>query len=77
MGQLEVLDGKKFIRAKTILEIIKKSERVIINYDNEVIYKDKVPTGLKAAVVLYDIQETTKNLHNPAFIIILTGMKSW
>ena len=61
LGQLQVLEGKKFIIAKTILEIIKKSERVNINHDNEVIYVDKVPTGLKAAIFLYDIQQPTKN----------------
>ena len=49
------------IRAKTILEIIKKSERVTISHDNEVIYVDEVPTGRKAAVLLYDIQQPTKN----------------
>ena len=37
------------------------------------IYVDKVPTGLKAAVFLYDIQPT-KKLHNPAFINILTAL---
>ena len=61
LGQLQVLERKKFIRAKIILEIIKKSERVTINHDKEVIYVDKVPTGLKAAVFLYDIQQPTKN----------------
>ena len=38
------------------------------------IYKDKVPTGLKAAVFLYDIQQPTKKLHNPGLIIILTAL---
>ena len=38
------------------------------------IYVDKVPTGLKAAVFLYEIQQPTKKLHNPAFIIILTAL---
>ena len=55
LGQLQVIEDKKFVRAKTIIEIIKISERVTINHDNEVIYVDKVPTGLKAAVFLYDI----------------------
>ena len=54
---------------------MKNSERVTINNDNEVIYVDKVPTGLKAAVFLYSIQQRTKNLHNPAFIIILFALK--
>ena len=75
MGQLQVLEGKKFFRAKTILEIIKKSEKVTKNSDNEVIYVDKVPTGLKAAVFLYDIQQPTTKLNNPAVIIILTALK--
>ena len=61
MGQLQVLEDKKFIRAKTILEIIKNSERVTINRNNEVIYADKKPTGLEATVFLYDIQQPTKN----------------
>ena len=38
------------------------------------IYVDKVPTGLKAAIILYDIQQSTKKLHNPAFINILTAL---
>ena len=38
------------------------------------IYVDKVPTGLKAAVLLCDIQQPTKKLHNPAFINILTAL---
>ena len=41
---------KKLKRAKKFLEIIKKSERVIINKDNEELYVDKIPTGLKASV---------------------------
>ena len=74
MGRLQVLEDKKFIRAKTILEIVKNSERVTINYDNEVINVDKVQTGLKAGVFLYDIQQPTKKPHNPAFIVILTAL---
>ena len=74
LGQLQFLEGKKFIRAKTIVEIIKKSEKVTINHDNEVIYVDRIPTGLKAAVFLYDIQQPSKTLHNPVFIIILTAL---
>ena len=38
------------------------------------IYVDKVPTGLKAAIFLYDIQQPTKKLHNLAFINILTAL---
>ena len=49
-------------------------ERVTINHDNEVTYVDKVPTRLKAAVFLYNIQQPTKKLHNPAFIIILAAL---
>ena len=74
LGQLQVLEDKKFVRAKTVLEIIENSERVTINQDNEVIYVDKVPTGLKATIFLYDIQQPTKKLHNPAFINILTAL---
>ena len=74
LGQLQVLKDKKFVRAKTVLEIIENSERVTINSDNEVIYVDKVPTGLKAAIFLYDIQQPTKKLHNPVFINILTAL---
>ena len=74
LGQLQVLEDKKFVRAKTLLEIIENSERVTINRDNEVIYVEKVPTGLKAEVFLYDIQQPTKKLHNPAFINILTAL---
>ena len=57
LGQLQVLEDKKFVRAKTVLEIIENLERVTINRDNEVIYVDKIPTGLKAAIFLYDIQQ--------------------
>ena len=55
---------------KKVLEVIKKSERVK-KKDNEKIYSDKVPTGLKASIILYDIQQKTKKLHNPAFMLIL------
>ena len=37
-------------------------------------YVDKVPTRIKAAVFLYDIQQPTKKIHNPAFIIILIAL---
>ena len=70
MGQLQVLEGKNLLEQKPYL----KSERITINHDNEVIYVDKVPTGLKGAVFLYDIQQPTKKLHNPAFIINLTAL---
>ena len=69
LRQLQVFKDKTFVRAKIILEIIKKSERVTINRDNEVVYVDKVPRGPKAAIFLYDIQQSTKKLNNPSFII--------
>ena len=69
------MDENKLKRAKKVLEIIKKSERVTINKENEELYVDKVPTGLKASVFLYDIQEQTKKLYNPAFILILRSLK--
>ena len=73
--QLQLMDEHKLKRAKKSLEAIKKSERVKINKDNEEIYVDKVPTGLKASVFLYDIQQQTKKLYNPAFILILRSLK--
>ena len=48
--QLQLMDENKLMRAKQVLEIIKKSERVTINKENEELYVDKVPTGLKASV---------------------------
>ena len=65
--QLQLMDEHKLKRAKKVLEVIKKSERVKINKDNEENYVDKVPTGLKASIFLYDIQQQTKKLYNPAF----------
>ena len=73
--QLQLMDEHKLKRAKKVLEVIKKSERVEINKDNEEIYVDKVPTVLKASVFLYDIQQQTKKLYNPAFILILRSLK--
>ena len=58
--QLQFLENKKFVRAKVKLKIIEKSERVTINRYNEVIFVDKLPTVLKAAIFLHDIQQTTK-----------------
>ena len=52
---------KKCVRAKTILEIIEVSKRVTINRDNEVIYVDKVPTGLKTALFLYEYNNQQKS----------------
>ena len=47
--QLQLIDKNKLKRAKQVLEIIKKSERVTINKENEELYVDKVPTGLKTS----------------------------
>ena len=71
--QLQLMDELKLKRARKVLEVMKKSERVKLN--NEKIYVDKVPTGLKASVFLYDIQQQTKKLYNPAFILILRSLK--
>ena len=49
------------------MEIIKKSERVVINKENEEFYVDKVPTGLKASFFLYDIQQQTKKTLQTCF----------
>ena len=74
LGQLEIMDVKKLTRAKNVLEIIKSSTRVKINKNDEMIYLDKVPTGIKASVFLYDIQQQNKKLQNPAFIMILSAL---
>ena len=47
------------------MEVIKKSERVIINKENEELYVDKVPTDLKASVFVYDIQQQSKKTLQP------------
>ena len=73
--QLQIMEDKKFMRAKNILEVIKSSTRVSINAMDEKIYVDNVPTGLKAASFLYDIQQQTKILHNPASIMILSALE--
>ena len=73
--KLQLMDENKLKRAKKHLEIIKKSERVIINKENEELFVDKVLTGLKASVFLYGIQQQTKKLYNPAFILILRSLK--
>ena len=49
------MDVRKLTRAKIVLEIIKSSTRVKINKNDDMIYLDKVPTGIKASVFLYDI----------------------
>ena len=74
IGQLEIMDVKKLTRAKNVLEIIKSSTRVKINKNDEMIYLDKVPTGIKASVFLYDKQQQNKKLQNPAFIMILSAL---
>ena len=48
--QLQLMDKHKLKRAKKVREVIKKSERVKLNKDNEEIYVDRVPTGLKASI---------------------------
>ena len=73
--QLQKLEDKKFTRAKNILEVIKSSTRVSINAMDETNYVENVPTGLKAASLLYDIQQQTKILHNPAYIMILSALE--
>ena len=67
LGQLEIMDVKKLTRAKNVLEIIKSSTWVQINKNDEMIYLDKVLTGIKASVFLYDIQQQNKKLKNPSF----------
>ena len=61
LGQLEIMDVKKLTRAKNVLQIIISSSRVKMNKIDEMIYLDKVPTGIKASVFLYDIQQQIKN----------------
>ena len=69
--QLQIMEEKKFTRVKNILEVIKSSTRVSINAMDETIYVDNVPT----ASFLYDIQQHTKILHNPAYIMILSALE--
>ena len=68
LEQLQVLEKKKLVITKTILKIIKYSERVTLKRDIEAIYKVKIPTELKAAVFLYDVQQPINQLHYPAFL---------
>ena len=42
---------------------------------DETTYVDNVPTGLKAASFLYNIQQQTKIPHNPAYIMILSALE--
>ena len=69
------MEDQKFTRAKNILEVIKTSTRVSLNAMDETIYVDNVATGLKAASLLNDIQQQTKVLHNPAYILILSALE--
>ena len=69
------MDENKLRRSKKVLENVKKSEQVTKNKENEKLYVDKVPNGLKASIFLYDIQQQTKQLYNPAFILILRSLK--
>ena len=62
--QLQLLENKKFTRAKNNLEVIKTSTRATINAMDETIYVDNVPTGLKAATCLYDIQQQAKMINS-------------
>ena len=55
------MDENKLKQAKKALEIVKNSERVIVNNENEELFVVKVPTGLKASVFFFDIQQQTKN----------------
>ena len=73
--QLQIMEDKEFTRAKKIPEVIKTSTRVSINAMDETIFVDNVPTSLKAASFLYDIQQQTKILHNPAYIMILSALE--
>ena len=69
------MDKNKLKQAKKVLEINKKSERATINKEKEELYVEKVSSGLKASVFLYDIQQQTKKPVNPAFILILRSHK--
>ena len=66
MLQLQLMDKNNLKRAKKSLEFFKKSERLIVNKENEELYVDKVPTGLNASVFSFDIQQQTITLYNPA-----------
>ena len=72
--QLQIMEDKKFTRAKNIPNF-KSSTRVSKNSMDETIYVDNVPTGLKAASFLYDIQQQTKILHIPGYIMILSALE--
>ena len=68
--KLQLMDKNILKRAKKLLEIIKKSERVTMNKKTEELYVDNVPIGLNASIFLHDIQQQTKKLYNPAFILV-------
>ena len=61
MKTIAGLQIEKLVRAKSILEK-KNSARVTIIQENVVIYEDKLPRGLTAALFLFDIQKTAENL---------------
>ena len=73
--QSQIMENKKFTRAKNILEVIKSSTRVSINAMDKKYYVDNEPTGLKPASFLYYIQQQTKVLHNPAYLMILSALE--
>ena len=68
--QLQLMDKHTLNQVKKVLVVIKKSERVKINKDNEKTCVAEIPTGPKESVFLYDIQKQTKKLYNPASILI-------
>ena len=74
-SQLQLMEENKLKRAKKVLQVNKKSERVTINKEIKELYVDEFPTGLNASVFLNDIQQQTKKLYNPAFILILRSLK--
>ena len=61
LGKLEIMDVKKLTRAKNVLKIMKSSTRVKINKNDEMIYLDKVPTGIKASVFCMICNNRTKS----------------
>ena len=64
--QLPIMEDKIFMRAKKNPGGYKTSNGVTIIAMDEKIYVGNVPTGLKAALLLYNIQQRTKILLNPA-----------
>ena len=64
MLQLQLMDENKFKREKKDMENIKKSERVVINKENEEFYVDKVPTGLRHQFFCMIFSNKLKNSTN-------------